>query len=670
MSEAEDRPTNRLAAESSAYLRQHMHNPVDWYPWGEEALARARDEDRPLLVSIGYSACHWCHVMERESFENPEIAARMNESFVNVKVDREERPDVDQLYMDTVVRLNGHGGWPLTVFCTPDGKPFYGGTYFPPVARHGMLGFPDLLERISHAWRERRGEVDDSADSIVRALKARPAGVAEGLPGADALHEAASALLSQADRKHGGIGGAPKFPTSTSLELLLAGCDLMPERDAANALEFLAFTCREMSRRGLYDQLGGGFHRYCVDDHWGVPHFEKMLYDQGQLARVYADVWRRTGATDEDLLWPIRETADWLAREMTGPEGGWYASQDADSEGEEGKFYVWTPSEVAGVLGPERAEAFCRAYGIDRRGNFEHGTTVLWDVARQPREDLAAERAKLLAARGERIAPGTDTKRVAGWNGLTAAGFAYAGSLLEDAGLVGAAAGACDFVLEKLRDDRGRLLRVFADGTARIPAFLDDHAALLDACLALFRAGAGDRYLTEAIALARAITARFFDENENDFFLTPSDGERLAHRPRSDHDGAVPQSSGLATLGLLRVASLTGSGEYRTIAERVIRTHAFALERAPLGYPTLLRAAAWSERELGAAIVVGAPDDPETRDLARAARRKFAPEESVVVVAPGERPDGLDPAWLEGRGLQQGRPAAYHCHGTTCELAV
>ncbi|MDH3687306.1 MAG: thioredoxin domain-containing protein, partial [Myxococcales bacterium] len=560
MSHSQDQPTNRLGAETSAYLRQHMHNPVDWYPWGEEALTRARDEDLPILVSIGYSACHWCHVMERESFENPQTAELMNRGFVNIKVDREERPDVDQLYMDTVVRLNGHGGWPLTVFCTPSGKPFYGGTYFPPEPRHGMMSFPDLLDRISTAWRERRDEVDDSADSIVRALKARPEGVAEGLPGVDALRDAAHALLSQADRKHGGLGGAPKFPTATSLELLLAGCDVQPEADTSATLDFLAFTCREMSRRGLYDQLGGGFHRYCVDDHWGVPHFEKMLYDQGQLVQTYADVWRRTGATDEDLLWPIRETFEWLRREMTGPEGGWCASQDADSEGEEGKFYVWTPSEVAGVLGTERAEAFCRTYGVTRVGNFEHNATVLWDVVREPRERLAAERQKLLAARGERIAPATDTKRVAGWNALTASGFAYAGSLLEDAELLDGAAAACDFVLDRMRDDDGKLLRVFAGDAARIPAFLDDHAALLDACLALYRAGAGDRYLTESIATARAITSRFFDENESDFFLTPSDGERLPHRPRSDHDGAVPNSTGLAVLGLLRVASLTGAG--------------------------------------------------------------------------------------------------------------
>jgi uncharacterized protein YyaL (SSP411 family) len=477
-------------------------------------------------------------------------------------------------------------------------------------------------------------------------------------------------LLSQADRTHGGIGGAPKFPTPTSLELLLAGCELLPAKQAADALDFLAFTCREMSRRGLYDQLGGGFHRYCVDAHWGVPHFEKMLYDQGQLARIYADVWRRTGAHDDDLLWPVRETASWLRREMTAPEGGWYASQDADSEGEEGKFYVWTPSEVTGVLGPERAESFCRAYGVSPGGNFEHGTTVLWDVAREPRERLAAERAKLLAARGDRVAPGTDTKRLAGWNALTASGLAYAGSLMGDEWLVADAAAACDFVLGALRDAEGRLLRVFAEGQARIPAFLDDHAALLDACLALHRAGAGDRYLAEAVGLAAEIARRFFDPDENDLFLTPSDGQQLPHRPRTDHDGAVPQSTGLAVLGLLRVASLSGVKDQREIAERVIRTHAFPLERAPLGYPTLLRAAAWSERGLGAAIVIGEVDAEATRDLAVRARRLLAPEEAVVVVAPGAAPPHLDPAWTQGRGLVNGKPAAYVCRGTECSPPI
>jgi uncharacterized protein YyaL (SSP411 family) len=411
-------PANRLAAESSAYLRQHMHNPVDWHPWGPEALARARAEDKPLLVSIGYSACHWCHVMERESFEDEATAADMNRRFVNVKVDREERPDVDQIYMDTVVRMTGHGGWPLTVFCTPEGRPFYAGTYFPPEPRQGMPSFRQVLEAVDEAWRTQRKEVEKSAVTILEALRQRARGVAEAPPGVRTLLAAAARLLRATDAEHGGFGGAPKFPTPSNHELLLAATSAMSEAEARGALDFVVHTCREMARRGCYDQLGGGFHRYCVDADWGIPHFEKMLYDQGQLLRLYVEAWRRGGASDDDLLWPVRETAAYLRREMRGPEGAFFASQDADSEGEEGKFYVWTPEEVARVLGPERAARFCNAYGVTPGGNFEGGTSVLWDLARRPRAELAAERAALLEGRAARVAPGPDRQRVAAGNGV------------------------------------------------------------------------------------------------------------------------------------------------------------------------------------------------------------------------------------------------------------
>jgi uncharacterized protein YyaL (SSP411 family) len=664
------RPANRLAAETSAYLRQHMHNPVDWHPWGEEALARARAEDKPLLVSIGYSACHWCHVMERESFEDEATAALMNRLFVNVKVDREERPDVDQIYMDTVVRLHGHGGWPLTVFCTPDGRPFYGGTYFPPEPRHGLPAFRDVLRGVERAYREQRGEVDRTAASILEALRARPAGVARALPGAEALAQAARELMERADRSHGGFGGGPKFPTPANLELVLAALDVLPAAEAADALGFLAHTAREMSRRGLYDHLGGGFHRYCVDGHWGIPHFEKMLYDQGQLLRFYAEVWRRTGAADDDLAWPIRETAAWLRREMRAEDGGYFASQDADSEGEEGRFYVWTTDEVRAVLGPARGDAFCAAYGVTPEGNFEHGATVLWDLVRRPRAELAAERDALREARARRVPPATDRKRLASWNGLAVSGLAHAGALLADAELLADAVTAAEFVLARMRDGEGRLLRVYAEGRARVRAFLDDLAAMLAASLDLHRAGAGERWLAEALALADEIAAHFFDADLGDLFLTPADGERLVHRPRSDHDGATPHSAGLAALGLLRAAELAGRAELRRIAERVIRTHAFALERAPLAYPTLLRAAALAEGGLAVAIVAAAPGAPDAEALARAARLALAPEDAVVIAAPGARPPGLDPAWLEGRTPVGGRAAAYLCRGTTCSLPV
>jgi uncharacterized protein YyaL (SSP411 family) len=661
---------NRLANETSLYLRQHMHNPVDWYPWGEEAFAAASAEGKPLLVSIGYSACHWCHVMERESFEDPETAALMNRLFVCVKVDREERPDVDQIYMDTVVRLSGHGGWPLTVFCAPDGRPFYAGTYFPPEPRHGLPSFRQLLAAIERAWREQRAQVDDTSRQILAALAERPRGMASAPPGAATVAAGARALLESADFEHGGFGGGPKFPTPTNLALLLAACDVLPEAEARRALDFLHMTCAEMSRRGLWDHLGGGFHRYCVDGHWGVPHFEKMLYDQGQLLGIYAELWRRSGAGDDDLAWPVRETAEWLRREMTGPEGGLYASQDADSEGHEGRFYVWTPAEVEAVLGRERAAAFCRAYAVTAAGNFE-GTNVLWDLARGPRSDFAAERAELFAARAKRVPPATDTKRVLGWNALAISGLAYAGSVLDEPALLADATAAAGFVRARLAAPEGRWWRVFAEGQAKVPAFLDDLAAWLAALLDLHRATGDPALPALALLVAEQIQARFFDPGENDLFLTPGDGERLPHRPRSDHDGATPHSSGLATLGLLRAAALSGREDLARTAERVLRTHAFVLERAPAAYPTLARAALAAERGLACAVVAGDPGDPRTHALALAARRRLAPEDAVLVAAPGAAPPaGVDPAWLAGRGPVAGAPAAYLCRGTVCSLPV
>jgi len=663
-------PANRLARETSAYLRQHMHNPVDWYPWGEEAFERARSEDRPLLVSIGYSACHWCHVMEHESFEDPDTAALMNRLFVNVKVDREERPDVDQIYMDTVTRLTGHGGWPLTVFCTPKGEPYYGGTYFPPESRHGLPAFREVLEAVERAYRERRGEVDASATQILASLARRPDGVAGEAPGVATARAAALRILQSADPEFGGFGGAPKFPTPPNLELLLAASDVLPGRKRAEALDHVLLSCREMARRGLYDHLAGGFHRYSVDARWAVPHFEKMLYDQGQLLRVYAEVWRRSGGEDDDLLWPVRETAAWLAREMTGPEGGFYASQDADSEGEEGRFYVWTPDQIDAVLGAEAGAGFSRAYGVTPRGNFEGGRSVLGDVAREPRERFAAEREALAAARSARVAPGTDTKRVAAWNGLAISGLARSGSLIGDEAILAAASAAADFVWEHMRDEHGRLLRVWNQGRAHVGAFLDDHAAMLEGCLDLYRAGAGDRFLARALALADDVATHFVDAETGDLFLTPDDGEHLVHRPRSDHDGATPHSTGLASLGLLRAATLCGRSDLRELALRVLRTHAFVLERVPDAHPTLARAALAAERGLSVAVIVGTGSDDATRALAARARRVLAPEDAVVVATPGASPAGVDPAWLEGRVAVDGAPTAYVCRGVTCSLPV
>jgi uncharacterized protein YyaL (SSP411 family) len=672
VSKAADAPRqNRLAAESSAYLRQHMHNPVDWYPWGPEALEQARSRDVPLLVSIGYSACHWCHVMEHESFEDPETASLMNEHFIPIKVDREERPDLDQIYMDTVTRLTGHGGWPLTVFCTPDGTPFYGGTYFPPEPRQGMPSFRQLLLGVAEAYRERRGEVKQSAERILAALAEKLPGRAENAPGAQTAAQAALRLLQGADGENGGFGSAPKFPTPCYLELLLTASDVLPERKAREALDHVIFTCREMARGGVYDQLGGGFHRYSVDARWAVPHFEKMLYDQGQLLRVYAEAWRRSGASDEDLLWPVRETAAYLRREMRAPEGGFYASQDADSEGEEGVYYVFTPEQVDAALGPQAGAAFCRAYGVTARGNFERGSSVLADGAREPRERFAAERAKLLGVRATRVAPATDRKRVAAWNALAISGLARAGSLLGDDAMLGDALAAAEFVRDRMRDGSGRLARIWNEGRASVPAFLDDFASWIEATLDLYRAGAGDGWLAAALAACEDVAARFFDPAEGDLFLTPVDGETLVHRPRSDHDGATPHSTGLAVLGILRASELSGRADLRKLAERVIERHALLLERAPHAFPTLARAALAAERGFEVAVIVGAASDPATRSLAARARRVLGPADAVVVAAPGSAsPPGLAASWLAGREPQGGRPTAWICRGVTCSLPI
>ncbi|MBW2542119.1 MAG: thioredoxin domain-containing protein [Deltaproteobacteria bacterium] len=662
------KPTNRLSQEASAYLRQHMHNPVDWYPWGREALDRAAAEDKPLLVSIGYSACHWCHVMERESFEDPATAAQMNEFFVCIKVDREERPDLDQIYMDAVMRMHGHGGWPLTAFCKPTGEPFFGGTYFPPVPRHGMAAFRQVLAAVSDAYANRRAEVEQAVGQMLRALDVPVSAGAREAPGAESVVRAARALLRGADRTHGGFGAAPKFPTPTYLDLLLAAADSLPPDEAKDAISHVAFSCREMARSGVYDHVGGGFHRYAVDAHWGVPHFEKMLYDQGQLLRTYAETWRRTGQCDAALIWPIRETVDFLRREMRAPDGGFYASLDADSEGEEGKFYAWKPDEIARALGEERATAFNAAYGVTAAGNFDGATTVLREVTADPRERFAEERETLRRVRSARIAPGTDRKRLAAWNSMLISGLARAGSLLQDDGMLEDAAATADFALEKLIDDDGRLLRTYDLGRARVPAFLDDVAGMLEACLDLQRAGADERFFAAALRYADDIATRFFDADAADLFLTPCDGEPLVVRPRSDHDGATPHSAGLAAMGLLRAGAIAGRSDLLEIADRVLRTHAVRLERSPEALPTLARAALAAERGISVAVVVGNPSDEATRALAARARAALRPEDAVLSVEAGKAPVGVDPAWISGRDRVDGRPTAYVCRGSECSL--
>ena len=683
-SAAEPRPTNRLGDETSAYLRQHRHNPVDWHPWGPEALERARIEDRPLLVSIGYSACHWCHVMERECFENPAIAALMNDSFVNIKVYREERPDVDQIYMDASMRLNGQGGWPLNAICTPDGRPFYVGTYFPPERRREMPGFPELIEAIMRAWRNQRSEIEENAGQIAAALTTRPEGRSTSRFGPDAVRKAAQLIMRNADLTHGGFGKAPKFPTPTTLEFLTTAIDFLDPKEATGTARFLAHTAREMARRGLYDQLGGGFHRYCVDGNWTIPHFEKMLYDQGQLLSFYAELARRS-PEESDLDWPVRETVEFLRREMRGPGGAFFASQDADSEGVEGKFFVWTPEEIREVLGDDTGlgRSFCTAYGVRAGGNFEDGTTHLIDEARNPRSEFESARMRLLERRNTRIAPATDRKHVAAWNGYVISGLARAASTWRDAAMLEDACAAADFVLDAMVDANQRLHRVYNEGRSHTPGFLDDYASMLSACLDLHRAVGGDRFLASAVWLAEAILTRFADRESGALYLTASDGERLIHRPRSEHDGATPDASGLALLGLTRMATLSGSSELDAFVDLAIAEEGLLLERSPHAFPTLLRAIALRSRAMVVAVLVGDLEAPDTRALAARARRVLRPEDAVVVAAtdsadasaspdssPLTPPVGLAPEWLAGREAISGRATAYLCRGTACSLPI
>jgi uncharacterized protein YyaL (SSP411 family) len=582
-------------------------------------------------------------------------------------VDREERPDVDQIYMDAVVRLTGAGGWPLNVFCTPDGRPFYGGTYFPPGPAHGRPSWRSVVESIATVWAEQREEVETQAERILEALRARPAAGARRPEGPEALSTVARQLMERADRAYGGFGPAPKFPTPTNLEAILLARSLRCA--PAGAFDHVVFTLHRMARGGIYDQLGGGFHRYSTDARWRVPHFEKMLYDQGQLLRVYAEAQRQSEPPDSDLEWPVVETVEFLERELRSREGGFFASLDADSEGEEGLFYVWTPAEIEAALGPEVGAEFSVAYGVEPGGNFEStGSSVLAHGLAGDRPRFAVARRGLLAARAGRVRPDTDRKQVTSWIAYAVGGLATAGATFDRPDWVESAARGADFLLDRMLDADGRLLRIWNGVRASVPAFLDDHAATLSALLDLHRAGGDARYVERALEIAEAIRTRFFDPEERDLFFVPADGEPLVLRPSSDPDGATPAAAGLAALGLVRIAELAGRDELRAVVEAVLEAHAPILARAPLHLPTLVRAAALCDAGLGVGLVLGDPEAPSTRLLARRARGLLSSEEPVVVLPPDRPPAWLAAEWLEGRELVGGAPTAYICRGRACSL--
>jgi uncharacterized protein len=629
---------NRLAHETSPYLLQHADNPVDWYPWGEEAFARARDEDRPLLLSVGYAACHWCHVMEHESFEDEATAAVMNEHFVSVKVDREERPDVDGLYMDAVVSMTGHGGWPLTVFLTPEGKPFYGGTYFPPEPRFSMPAFTQVLEAVAEAYRGRRGDVERQADVLVDAIRQASARPPSSEPlTSELLALAVSGLRGQFDPVQGGFGGAPKFPPASTLEFLLR-----TGRD--DALAMVRLTLDRMAAGGMYDLVGGGFHRYSVDAEWVVPHFEKMLYDNALLASAYLHGWLVTGEERHRAV--VEETLDYLLRELGLPEGGFASAQDADTEGEEGLTYTWTSEEIRTVVGEEHTEWLLP---------FEHGRSVL-------RGEIPEEaRLRLLAARAERPQPLRDDKALAAWNGLALAALAEAAHRLERDDYLDAARVLAQFLLGPLTTEGGRLLRTYRDGVAKIDAYLEDYANVANGLLELHWATGELRWLEESRRLADLAVELFADDDNGGFYVDAPAGNGLVARRKELDDHPTPSGNSMLAYVLLRLARIYGDEELERRAVGVFRLARPLVERAPGAVGHLLCALDLHFSPPREVAVVG-----DSLELRRAALAGFQPS-TVFAFAP--EPTDAVPL-LAGRGLVDGRPAAYACERFACQAPV
>ncbi len=652
---------NRLADETSPYLLQHRDNPVDWYPWGDEALERALELDRPMLLSIGYSSCHWCHVMERESFENQEIARFMNEHFVSVKVDREERPDVDSIYMEAIQAMTGHGGWPLTAFCDPQGVPFYGGTYFPPEPRQGMPSFPMVMEAVVQSWGTQRERIRESAGRI----RAQLASVGRIEPSAEPLAEgivegAVKGLRMLADMRRGGFGQAPKFPPASALELLLA-------RGVDDAVEV---TLDAMAAGGINDQIGGGFARYSVDDVWLVPHFEKMLYDNALLARAYLhgyqsqghDRWRRT----------CESTLDWMLAEMRGPEGGFFSALDADSEGEEGRFYVWTAEEIRKVLGDaglaDTAGAVIAHYGVSERGNFE-GRNILHlpaGAGAEPPARLDQARTALYDARAKRVWPGLDDKRILSWNALAIAALADAGGVLGRADYLDAARGCADFVWERMRDRDGRLLRTWKGGEAKLNAYLEDHAYLLEALLTLYEATFEMRYFDAARETADTMIERFADPERGGFFTTSNDHQQLIARRKDIDDHPIPSGNSSAALGLLRLAALTGERSYEQHAVSVFRLFARTAAGHPSAVAHLLRALDFHLATVKEVALVAPAGGDGLDRLGDVVRSAFRPHLVLAGGAEGSR----RPELMLERSAVDGRAAAYVCENFACRAPV
>jgi hypothetical protein len=674
---------NRLAGETSPYLLQHADNPVDWYPWGAEALEKARSENKPILLSIGYSSCHWCHVMEHESFESKEIARLMNENFVNIKVDREERPDLDEIYMKAVQLMTGHGGWPMTVFLTPDLEPFFAGTYFPPEDRHGMPGFTRVLTSVAAAWRNNRDQIDTSSGEIAAFLrqfdKVTPAGAQlERQP----VEMAVDYMLHTFDHQWGGFGSAPKFPFPCNLYLAmrcLAKESPLPASKREQCLQMVTTTLDRMAYGGMHDQIGGGFARYSVDRKWLIPHFEKMLYDNATLSKAYFQgytltgrrYWRQVGT---DCL-------DFVLSELTTPEGAFYSSLDADSEGVEGKFYVWRPEEVTSVLGADDGRWVNEVYGVSIDGNFEHGTSVLhlpeslealarrYGISEKDFWDrLDPLRARLVEARSKRVRPGRDEKVLTSWNGLMISGFVEGYKATREQRYLDAARKAAEFIMTKLQV-KGRLLRTYGQGRAKLNGYLDDYSFFIQALLDLAEVDFDPRWYDNAVSLTGTMLKHFWDEEQAGFFYTSDDHETLLTRPKNYYDGSTPSGTSVAVMSLMRLASLTGKAEYRDRAEQAIKLFMPHFHKAPEQFANMICAL---DFDLSSPLEIALVADSSKSDWQKLRDKlydAFLPN-SVMLLKDTAGDGGAGSPLLEARGLVDGKPAVYICRNFTCDKPI
>ncbi len=669
--------TNRLINETSPYLLQHAHNPVDWFPWGEEAFAIARREQKPLLLSIGYSACHWCHVMEHESFEDEAIAKLMNENFVNIKVDREERPDLDQIYMNAVQMMTQHGGWPMTVFLTPDAVPFYAGTYFPPADRYNMPGFPRVLISVADAFRERRDDIRETAESLLGELKRATALVESNEVLATGLLDSAyRGIIKNYDASNGGFGGAPKFPPAMTLEFLLHTFYRTGNRQA---LEIVQHTCRKMADGGIYDQLGGGFHRYSTDASWLVPHFEKMLYDNALLSRLYLHYYQLT--KDNSARQVAEGILDYVAREMTSPLGGFYSTQDADSEGVEGKFFVWSLTEVESLLGKRDAVFFAAYYNLTPDGNFESAnilnvTKELADVAasekvtvEELKTTLANAKRILFAAREKRIKPARDEKVLTAWNGLMLASFAEAGAILARPDYSDIAKKNARFVLGSLRRD-GLLLRSYKDGKAKLNAYLEDYAFFIDGLLTLFETTGELDWFIEARKLCDVMIKEFWDDEQGGFFFTGNSHEQLIVRAKDFFDNATPSGNSVAAEVLLRLGVLTSNQDYQRRAITILRLTTNGMLRYPAGFGWLLCALDFHLDTPKEIALIGAPDSPQTISLSKEIWSNYIPNKVVAQTSIKDNAAFEAIPLLRGKENVGGESTAFVCEHFVCKTPV